>query len=202
MKVLKVKLIVKIFRQIRWNVTLVCNYVNRLLPLNDSAASSKMESALKKCPCLYSELIHTHACTLKKKLSTWFSLYGFHLIIWPETQNIMFFFFAREKSASFFPTFPWSICLTPLTLPLSFREEKSEQLLDTRQELENMEVELKRLQQEVQHKSQRPSRACLHTRIHMIWSLLHRSSLLFLSTLFLQRCQSLISKLLTDLIRG
>lgn len=29
------------------------------------------------------------------------------------------------------------------------REEKSEQLLDTRQELENMEVELKKLQQEV-----------------------------------------------------
>lgn len=30
-----------------------------------------------------------------------------------------------------------------------FREEKSEQLLDTRQELENVEVELKRLQQDV-----------------------------------------------------
>lgn len=30
-----------------------------------------------------------------------------------------------------------------------FREEKSEQLLDNRQELENVEVELKRLQQDV-----------------------------------------------------
>lgn len=34
-------------------------------------------------------------------------------------------------------------------LVLLCREEKSEQLLDTRQELENMEVELKRIQQEV-----------------------------------------------------
>lgn len=49
---------------------------------------------------------------------------------------------------------------------LFFREEKSEQLLDTRQELENMEVELKRLQQEVMP----PTCTQQHTNIHMTWS--------------------------------
>lgn len=37
-----------------------------------------------------------------------------------------------------------SLCSTPDT-----REEKSEQMLDCRHELENMEAELKRIQQEV-----------------------------------------------------
>lgn len=40
---------VKLFRQIMWNVTILCNYVNRLLPLTDLAASFETETALKQC---------------------------------------------------------------------------------------------------------------------------------------------------------
>lgn len=50
-------------------------------------------------------------------------------------------------------------------LPVS-REEKSEQLLDTRQELENMEVELRRLQQEVTRLSPSDTHLHAHNRSH------------------------------------
>ena len=40
-------------------------------------------------------------------------------------------------------------CLSLCTAHLATREEKSEQMLDCRHELEDMEAELKRIQQEV-----------------------------------------------------
>lgn len=82
-----------------------------------------------------------------------------------------------------------------LSLYLFFSEEKSEQLLDTRQELENMEVELKRLQQEVtSFVTSTPTYILAFTCPHLPFTY---CSLLFPSTLFLQCCQALITQLVS-----
>lgn len=82
-----------------------------------------------------------------------------------------------------------------LSLYLFFSEEKSEQLLDTRQELENMEVELKRLQQEVtSFVTSTPTYILAFTCPHLPFTC---CSLLFPSTLFLQWCQALITQLVS-----
>lgn len=88
-----------------------------------------------------------------------------------------------------------NLFLSHLSLCLFFSEEKSEQLLDTRQELENMEVELKRLQQEVtSFATLTPTYILAFTCPHLPFTY---CSLLFPSTLFLQCCQALITQLVS-----
>lgn len=106
--------------------------------------------------------IETHMQAHLNKLVTWFSIFLLHHTSRDKKTSYFSCFSAAEKSVfffllAFFLSFLWlgytsaifSPFLTPHPLCLFFREEKSEQLLDTRQELENMEGELKRLQQEV-----------------------------------------------------
>lgn len=82
-----------------------------------------------------------------------------------------------------------------LSLYFFFSEEKSEQLLDTRQELENMEVELKRLQQEVtSFVTSTPTYILAFMCSHLPFIY---CSLLFPSALFLQCCQALITQLVS-----
>lgn len=49
-----------------------------------------------------------------------------------------------------------------------FREEKSEQLLDTRQELENIEIEFRKLQQEVIPSQREPCTLTVHPHFNHI----------------------------------
>lgn len=62
---------------------------------------------------------------------------------------IIFLLLSRLSLSSILSCYQFIIPFITILLDLFFREEKSEQLLDTRQELENVEVEFKKLQQEV-----------------------------------------------------